>query len=1200
MRRSLQALAGLSLFICGAFAQSSTSLTGTVSDASGSIIPNAAIEISNQETKARRLTVSDPQGRYTFSQVAPGTYRLEVKASGFKSEVVGQLQLQVNSPATVDLKLEVGAVSESVAVSAESVTVNTTDASLGNAIGEKPILELPFEARNPVGLLALQPGVVYLQTNDYRSGSVSGGKSDQGNVTLDGVDVNDQQYRTAFTSVLRVTLDSVQEFRTTTSNFNADQGRSSGAQVSLITKSGTNNIHGSLYEYNRNTLTSANSFFNNAAGVPRQALIRNVFGATAGGPIKKDKLFIFGNYEGRRDASQGGGARIVPTALYRQGTFTYVRKDGSTGQLSPAQITAQADPLHIGPSPAILKYLQQFPLPNDTSQGDGLNTSGFRFNSGQPLRFNTYLTRIDYNLSAKHQLFLRGNLQNDHNTTAIPQFPGQQDASIHLENAKGFAAGDTWLISNSLISNMRYGLTRQSFDDTGVQNVGYVTLRDISNLLPATTPLTATIPAHTIANDLTWTKGAHTVAFGGSIHLITANRVNFANSYSSAAINSSWLQGTGANLLVADAKNSTLYTRKMADLLGIVTQGTAHYNYDIAGNVLPQGTGIARKFVDHEFELYLQDTWKVQRGLTVTAGLHVSLNPPLREANGIQTTTNIPLGTWFDQRGGLAQQGLPQSQVTPISFDLSSRPGGRGLYPFQRDFAPRLAIAYSPQSSSGLLGKLFGGPGRTSIRAGAGLYYDAFGQSLIRLVDSSALGFSTTLSNPANASALTSPRFTTFTNIPDGRLIAAPKGGFPQTAPNIWAIAQSLDDKLKAPYTMNLNFSIDRELKGGLLVQAAYVGRLSRKSIIGDDVAMPTDLKDPASGQTYFQATSQLFSLANKNVATGKVPNMPFFEKFYPAYAGGGLSATQQIYDQFVSQEPDATSVLLDIDGPGCDPCGKFGPFQQWSRQYSSLATYRSRGTGDYHALQVSVRKRFTNGLLFDFNYTLSKSIDMASTRESDGLTSAQIVNPWNPRQMKGVSDYDARHILSAFFVYELPVGKGRKFLGSSNKLLDAVVGGWQVGGIYRQASGFPVGVGNGGYWPTNWNITGNATQLIPLTAGTVKNSSAKGGGPNLFADPATAFKAFDFTLPGQSGSRNTLRGDGLFNLDASMSKTFFMPYSEKHRLQFRAEVFNLTNSVSFDVNQLSLNLGASSTFGKYNGTLNTPRVMQFGAKYSF
>jgi hypothetical protein len=1193
----------VSLLTAGLFAQSSsTSLNGVATDPSGGLVKDVVIELTNKATDARRSDSTDSQGRYNFAQMTPGSYRLEAKSPGFKTEVVETVILQVNTPATINLTLQVGAVSESIAVISESSLVNTVDASIGNAIGEKPIIELPFEARNPVGLLALQPGVTYINNgkDDYRSGAVNGGKSDQGNVTLDGVDVNDQQSRKAFTSVLRVTLDSVQEFRVTTSNFGADQGRSSGAQVSLVTKSGTNELHGSAFEFNRNTLTSANSFFNNAAGVGRTALIRNLFGGTLGGPVKKDKLFIFGSYEGRRDASAANAVRIVPTADFRVGTFTYLRKDGTVGKLSPTQIAANADPLHIGPNAAILKYLQQFPNPNDTSVGDGLNTAGYRFNSGAPLRYNTYITKIDYSLNDRHQLFVRGNLQNDHSTDSIPQFPGQPDSSAHLENAKGFAVGDTWIISPNMTSNMRYGLTRQSYDQTGVQSTAYVTLRSLDNLYPTTRPISATVPTHNLADDFTWSHGAHTLAFGANYRYTTASRLNFANSFSDGYINSSWLQGTGSNLLVADAKNSTLYTRLMTDMLGIISQGDANYNYDKSGNALPAGSGVARKFVDKSFEMYAQDTWKVSRSLTLSAGLRVSLNPALSEANGIQTTTNQPLSDWFNQRGVLADQGQPQSKVTPVSFDLSSKPGGRPLYPFQHDFSPRLGLAFSPQSSSGFLGKLFGGAGKTSIRAGAGMYYDVFGQSLIRLVDSSALGFSTRLTNPANASALTAPRFQGPTVLPAGLLIPAPKGGFPQVAPDIWAIATSLDDKLKAPYTINLNFSIDRELKGGFLVQAAYVGHLARRSIVGDDVAIPTNLRDPASGQTYFQAATLMQQQVNAGVPTSKIAKQPFFENFYPGYATGSLNATQSIYDQFYLSEPDATSVLLDIDGPGCDPCGKYGAYQQWNSQYSSLAVLRSRGSGSYHGLQLTARKRFSKGLQFDFNYTFSKSIDLSSNRESDGITSGQIINPWNTRQMRAVSDYDLRHNVTAFGIYELPVGKGRMFLGNANKITDAVIGGWQVTGIYRHTSGFPTGVGNGGFWPTNWNLTGYATQLTPLTAGTVKNATVKGGGPYLFADPNAAFKAFDLTLPGQTGSRNTLRGDGIFNIDSSISKWFVMPWKESHRLQFRGEVFNLTNSVQFDVNAMSLNLGSPNTFGKYNGTLGTPRVFQFGAKYVF
>jgi Carboxypeptidase regulatory-like domain len=363
-------------------AQSITGLSGVVTDPSGAIIPKASVEVSNVETGAQRSTTADDQGRYTFPQMPPGTYRITANASGFTSATVDQVHLLVNTPAVINLHLEVGRSTQTISVaSGDTAQVSTQDATLGNAIGTRPIIQLPFLARNVVNLLSLQPGVT-------SGGNVNGGKSDQGNVTLDGVDVNDQQYRSAFTSVLRNTLDSIQEFRTTTTNGNADAGRTSGAQVALITKSGTNELHGALYEYHRNTLTSANDFFNNLAGISRQKLIQNTFGAALGGPIRKNRLFYFLNFEGRRDASEATALRVVPNALFRQGIFTYQNSAGNLLQLTSAEIKG-LDPTAQGVNPNVLKVLQAYPEPNDKTVGDGLNTAGYRFKSAVPLSYNT-------------------------------------------------------------------------------------------------------------------------------------------------------------------------------------------------------------------------------------------------------------------------------------------------------------------------------------------------------------------------------------------------------------------------------------------------------------------------------------------------------------------------------------------------------------------------------------------------------------------------------------------------------------------------------------------------------------------------------------------------------------------------------------------------------------------------------------------
>lgn len=1199
----------------GLFGQALTSLNGTVNDPTGKVVPAALLTLTNLATGASRSDVADEQGRYNFSQVQPGKYKLTAKSPGFSDVVVNDIQLLVSTPATVNVTFEkLGTVATTIAVEAEAVQINTVDASLGNAVAGQAITQLPFEARNVVGLLAIQPGVVYLgepdpaSLNDYRSGAVNGGKSDQANVTLDGVDVNDQQDRAAFKSVLRVTLDSVQEFRTITTNAGADMGRTSGAQVALVTRSGTNTVHGSLYEYNRNTLTSANNFFNNSAGVPRQKLIRNVFGGAVGGPIKKDRLFYFLNYEGRRDRSDSSGLRTVPNDTFRQGIFTYIRQDDSIGTLSPDQIKA-IDPAHIGPSPDALNYFQQYPHPNDTSVGDDLNTSGFRFNAPTPLRWNTYIAKFDYAIDSagNHRVFWRGNLQNDNFANGIPQFPGQPPSSVYLENSKGYAAGYTAILTHNLINTLRYGYTRQGAESTGVQTQPAAYFRAMDGLYSQSRALTRIIPVHNVTDDVNWTKGAHTLSFGGVLRYISNDRSTTLNSFSQAYGNAFWLQGTGGQFLVDDAANSNQYKLQFSNILGLLPELSRRANYDLEGNVLAEGAPIKRSFAANEYEMYAQDSWKVTRSFTITAGVRYSLDPPVHEANGFQTSPKMPLGDWFNLRGALAEQGKPQSLAPPVEFDLTSN-GGRPIYPYhKKNFAPRLAIAYSPQGSDGLSKFLFGGPGKTAIRAGWGMFYDLFGQGIIRQYDSSALGFSTNINNPANASALTAPRFTGFYNVPTDQLPAAPPGGFPQTYPDVQAITNGIDDTLKAPYTMNMDFSIGREFKGGFFVQGSFVGRQSRRSLVSDDLAMPTNLKDPKSGMTYFEAARQLSLYTFANTPVEQVPQIPFWENLWPAAAGNGLTATQGIYQQYLDTGGDFTTALYGIDIDPCSPCSIYGPFAMFNSQYSSLYSLRSRGHGNYYGMQWTVRKSFSQGYQFDFNYTWSKSTDLASTRETDGVFSGPIINAWFPGQNKAVSDYDTTHIFSALSVAELPFGRGKKFLTNANRLVDGILGGWQISGVFRATSGFPVGVNDGAGWATNWEFESYATQtgIVP-TPHTTKNAPAAApgapGGPNIFSNPEAAFNAYSFTPAGETGQRNGIRGDGVFGIDLGIGKRFtlFTFKDQPHTLQFRAEGFNITNTTRFDVNSASLDAADQTSFGQYSQTLSQPRVFQFSLRYEF
>lgn len=1219
----------LTLLASNLLAQSNTSLRGTVTDLTGAVIPGATLTLTNTATQAVRTSNSSEDGSYLFVQVAPGLYQLKASAAGFNDVLINDLRLLVNQPATQNVQFEkIGTVAETISVSADAVQLNTTDASLGNAVGSKPVIELPFNARNVVGLLSLQPGVLYVKedsdraTNDPRSGNVNGARNDQSNITLDGVDVNDQMNRDPFSSVLRVTLDSVQEFRTTTLNATAEQGRSSGAQVSLVTKSGTNDIHGSAYWFHRNNATSANDFFLKKSQLEGgqenkpPKLIRNIGGASLGGPIIRNRWFLFGNWEQRQDRSEQIVTRFVPTAEMRQGILRYPTASGQTVTLTPQQLNA-IDPR--GVSQAALSVLQQYPLPNEFGIGDALNIAGFRFVSPTPLTWNTYIAKTDFNVDAegKHHLFVRANLQNDR-TLGTQQFPGQAANSTQLTNSKGMAVGLTSVMSPSIVNDFRYGFTRQGSETAGIATTPLVTFRNISSIVGEARNFRALIPVHTIANTTTWTKGSHTVTFGTQLRGVKNDRLTNQNSFSSASANASWLVDSGAGVNAPFTDMLPTFRVSFRDaataVLGLVTQGNAQYNYLTDGTVLPDGAPVQRNFNNNEYEFFVQDSWRVKSNFTLTAGLRWSLMPPVEEENGQQLASDTPLSSWFGLRAYLMEQGRSQNEVPPISFVTNEDPRWRPLYPYhKKNFAPRLGIAYSPGFTDGFLKTLFGGPGKTSIRAGWGMFYDVFGQGILRRFDATAFGLSNSLVNPsATLTARNAPKFTGISAIPSGILPPAPPAVFPARYPDLFAITNSVDDTLVPPYSMTMNFNIARDFGKGIFVQAGYVGRLGRRLMSQTDLAMPTNIRDPQSGQTYFEAAAQTANIVNDpNFSTSNLPNIriPFWENLWPNFTSSGRTPTQNALVRYWANSPDYTFALyqMDVACIAANRCSKLGQYAFFNPQYSFLSAWRNMGNSDYHALQLNAKKTWTNGDLIDMNYTWSKAIDLTSQGERVGTTSGVIINAWEPGLRRAVSDFDTTHQITGLGVYNLPFGTGKRFMTNANGLVNALFGGWQLSSVFRMTSGFPVGAGNGRFWPTNWNITGLArvNGTIPETGGfknspsAVESTSAKGG-PNLFRDPAAGLKAFDYELPGGVGARNIMRGPGVFQLDTNLAKSFTMPFNENHRLQFRWEAYNIMNTVRFDVYDMSLDLGNSSTFGNFQSTLTSPRIMQFGLRYDF
>ncbi|MCU1298799.1 MAG: hypothetical protein JWO91_3077 [Acidobacteriaceae bacterium] len=1255
-----------------AFGQASTSLRGTIKDASGALVTDAAVTLLNPSTQFERTTTTGSTGEYQFLQVPPGTYTLRASRDGFRQSEQKDLQLLVNLPATANLILQVGSRTESVEVSSEGQAINLVDATLGIAFGETQVKQLPLEARNVPDLLSLQAGVVYTgnrpdinRDNDTRSGAVNGARSDQSNITLDGVDVNDQGNGYAFSSVLPVTLDSVQEFRVTTSNYNADSGRSSGAQVSLVTKSGTNQFHGSLYEYHRNTITSANDWFikqsEAANGLPNTPpkLIRNIFGGSIGGPLIKNRLFFFANYEATRQREENSVLRVVPSMQLRAGVLQYPDVNGGVTTLSATDIT-NLDPLHLGANSAVLQYFQSFPTPNDTSVGDGLNFVGYRFKGPISSNKNDYIGRVDYKITANgdHSLFWRGAVNNSNNSD-VPYLPGGVPSRTLVDFSKGFVLGYTASLRPTLVNNFRWGFTRQSFGIVGNSSQPWIIFRGLNdNAQNSTQAFTRTrdfqMPVHNFVDDLAWVKGRHSMTFGTNVSFLRNPRTSYLGSFSDGVANAAWfntggfankasaLDPTAGGFPEVDPNFNNSYDFPMVALLGMVSEVDATYNYNKDGTQRPQGAPVQRHFAMDSYEFYGQDAFRLKPNVTVTFGLRWSIFSPPWETTGLQVAPNVSLGNLVSQRTADMLAGTPSNQDPLIQFNLAGPANGkRGYYNWQtKNFAPRLAIAYAPRPQSNWLKKLVGSGDQTSIRAGFGIVYDHIGMGLLNTFDQNgSFGLATGLSNPAGIQTVTgTARLTDIHNIPttnkDGKTIffPAPPGTFPQTPPATadtggFAIAWGLDDTIRAPYSYTFDVSVGRELPKKFSIEASYVGRLARHLLSQRDLMMPLDLVDQKSKIDYFAAARQLSKLYGSNAPIDSVTSANLGKTaaywqnmMQPLVPGGsyalssslgcpGTASTdvvQVVYNMYNCFAGNDTSSLSNIDvfngivdaNSGNPYTFKGGPSSFFNRQYSSLYAWSTMGNSNYNALEVSLRKQMGAGVQFDLNYTYSKSIDISSDAERIAPYKGfggQVINTWSPNQLRAVSDYDLPHQINANWIVELPFGKGRRYANASG-LENAVIGGWQLTGLARWTSGFPVTVDNGYFFPTNWELEGNAIQTAPVHMGV----SRSGGNVNMFTNGTAAQTSFRYGMPGESGSRNTFRGQGFAGLDMSLGKRWQMPYAESHSVQFRWEVFNVTNLHRFDAQQNRPELDIGSTFGNYIGLLTQPRIMQFALRYEF
>jgi hypothetical protein len=1194
-----------------------TSLLGVITDAQGAAVPEAVVTAKNAETSAIRKTLTNSLGEYNMAQMQPGTYGVTVEKPGFRTHNA-QILLQVNTPATMTVKLELGAVNESVNVSAEVALVNTENAAVGNPFTETQVKEIPLQTRNVVALLGVQAGV-------SSSGQVLGSRPDQNNVLLDGVDVNDNQGADGFNSVLPIPLDSVQEFRTTVAGVGADMGRSAGGQVSIVTKGGSNQFHGSAYEYNRNTLTEANDWFSNRAGTPRPALIRNQYGASLGGPVLKNKLFFFFNYEGRKDRSASAKTATVPQASFAQGFVNVLLKDGRTVSLSPQDVI-NIDPLHVGASPYMLSLMKQYPAGNNPlgATDKGLNFNQLLFNAPDTLDNHVMVGRMDYNIddAGRHTLSVRGTLNGAGQDSTLAQFPGQAAAARTLDNSRGVSVQYTAVIDPHLVNLATYGYTRLGTSSTGNQTVlpsfGFTTLQ------PTARPSQRDAPTTNLADDLTWTKGRHNVQFGINFRFIDNDRMSF-NNVPNYSFNRNTLLGLGADI-DADVlaylqpvygsnialSNGTNVANAFGALLGLVNQFGATYNFGKDGAAIPFSQPVTTNFAAHEYEGYVQDSFKWKRNFTVNYGLRYSLFGVPFEKNGVEVVPQTSLSQFFAERNGGQLLGIPAYALpgSMITYALGGPVnGGPGYYPADtKDFAPRASLAYSPESGS-LIEKILGKG--SVLRSGGAIVYDHYGSAMVaKFASSGSPGLATTVAQPVNTNFTTAFRYTG-SALPT--LPASGGGAFPYTPPVIqggFTTFSGVASDLKAPYSYVINANYARPLPHGMSLELGYAGRLSHRGILNQDFAQPmTKFTDPKSGQSWLQASTVLAQLFNNGVTPAQVkanpslvPNQPFFTNIFPGaqnrYIPGSASANF-FYDVFGNYSGSFLDGLNDMDrirqtGGGCIAvygCNTFFPLQN-----SGLDAYVNAGQAAYHAATLVVRRPVTHGWGYDFNYTFSHSLDNGSASETAG--GAALQDAFNPNAFRGPSDFDARHTITADAVVDLPVGKGKALFGHMPAWLDYAVGGWQVSTLFTFRTGLPLTCSDSGVYNVNYDISAYCIvrqgSPLPENGFTFDNT----GVPSIFANPS-AVNSVVAGYPGQVGTRGMFRGLKMWNDDMAVSK-FFRLHKETMHLQVRAEAYNLLNHENFG--NPSLNMANPTTFGEITSTLSgtAARVMQFAGRFEF
>jgi hypothetical protein len=1232
MRRSFKGavlLATLSAVPAMVHAQTTASVNGTVSDVSNAVIPGATIILSKSSSGVRYEVKSDSAGSYRFANVPPGPgYSIEFSAPGFSPFKVNDIYVNVANSRTQNARLTPGTTVEVQVADTSEVTLNTTDASIGNNFQVSKLQDLPvYDRSSPSVLFTLQPGIT-------AGGATTGARTDQNNVTVDGLDVNDL-FNGDFASITgNAPVDSIQEFRGTTGGFTADNGPGGGGQFQLVTRSGSNEWHGNINEYHRDNSTTANDWFDANAGVVQPELVQNQFGGSAGGPILHDKLFFFFNFLGSRIAQQATVERTVPLPSFAAGTISYMNNNAGctdssrqnttpncVSSLTPAQVQ-QIDPAHVGESPLILALFKSiYPAPNDPSFGDGLNTAGFRFNSPEPDDLTNYTGRVDYALNPKIKFFGIGNVvrNNQVQSNGTEEFPGDPPSQQFVDRSYRYAAGMDWEISQSKFNQFTYGSTVQDFNDARPSNPeGLYHLSFFNGFTPTlvddpySTPSGASyrhVVISQVNDNFTWTLGRHQLQLGGYfkwIHFLDSSTSGYDgyNIGLGGHINST--PGLDpAKLLPSDSTAEEDYENALLSSLGRVSSTTGTFNYDVNGNVLAQPSSSVRNWVDYQTQPYISDSWKVTPHLTVNAGLNYQFFTVPYETHGLETIQTTGFDQYFAAREAQSAAGISGNSTVPfITYVLGGKKNnGPGFYKSNLlDFAPHLAFAFTPSFDPS-----------TVFNGSASLVYD---RTVINAILNQQIEYSYLFQqNVTNQNGNNSD--------PDGSVATDPRIDAPQTvtapaspkAPfqpwitngvpdglQLGEFNTTVDPNLKTPYSILLSFGMQHQFQGSTVLKVNYVGRFGRRLLAQADAAQLIDFPDVASGETMNQAMQNIEREVRAGQSPGDLPAEPWFEHQLPGSYKGAL--------------PNNTSAAASSN-PNLVEIGDFGDFIQalspnlqpnvgMSAQFGENTIFTNKGFSSYNGLLVTLQKNLSHGIQFDVNYTWAHSIDNTSEVASDGAGDGYgfVCDAVHPRECRGNSDFDTTHYITSDFTYALPFGRGRSIGGTLPLIADELIGGWSVSGIPSWHSGQA--------WSplSNAFVAGFANDAPAIFNGdisAVKRGIHKeaDGSLSVFANPAAADAAFSGPLGLTIGSRNILRGPDDFNMDAGLAKTFKLIPDKNVSLNFRADAFNVLNHPNFDDLDYGsygaeVNITATSNFGQLTAMNGKPRVLQLSGRIEF